>query len=82
MTSAVGKWFVMMYSQSGEHVMPLVDDEGDPMLWETEGAANDAAQSHAHCSQRLARSPYLGVRLGGSFCHRRIKQHHIFFLTA
>ena len=45
--SAVGKWFVMMYSQSGEHVMPLVDDEGDPMLWASEGAANDAAKDNA-----------------------------------
>ena len=32
--SAVGKWFVMMYSQSGEHVMPLVNEAGDPELWE------------------------------------------------
>lgn len=45
--SAVGKWFVMMYSQSGAHVLPLVDDEGDPMLFDTEGAANDAARDNA-----------------------------------
>lgn len=44
--SAVGKWFVMMYSQSGEHVMPLVDGNGDPELWDTEGAANDAAKDN------------------------------------
>jgi len=44
--SAVGKWFVMMYSQSGEHVMPLVDENDDPILWDTEGAANDEARSH------------------------------------
>ena len=44
--SAVGKWFVMMYSQSGEHVLPLVDDDDNPMLWETEGAANDAARDN------------------------------------
>jgi len=44
--SAVGKWFVMMYSQSGNHVLPLVDDEGDPMLFETEGSANDSAREN------------------------------------
>lgn len=44
--SAIGKWFVMMYSQSGEHVMPLADEDGDPMLWETEGEANDEARAH------------------------------------
>lgn len=45
--SAVGKWFVMAYSQSGEHIVPLVDDNNDPMLWDTEGAANDAASDNA-----------------------------------
>lgn len=48
--SAVGKWFVMMYSQSGEHVMPLVDDNGDPALWHTEGAANDAARENPYAN--------------------------------
>lgn len=42
--SAIGKWFVMMYSQSGNHVLPIVDEEGDPILWDTEGEANDAAR--------------------------------------
>lgn len=46
--SAVGKWFVMMYSQSGEHVMPLVDDNGDPELWGTEAEANDAARENLY----------------------------------
>jgi hypothetical protein len=45
--SATGKWFVMMWSQSGERVMPLVDDNDDPMLWDTEGEANDAARDNA-----------------------------------
>ena len=45
-TGAIGKWFVMMYSQSGNHVLPLVDDEGDPMLFGTEGAANDCAKDN------------------------------------
>jgi len=44
--SAVGKWFVMMYSQSGECVMPLVDDDDLTMLWDTEGTANDAARDN------------------------------------
>ena len=48
--SAVGKWFVMMYSQSGEHVMPLVDENDDPMLWDTEGAANDAAKDNPYAN--------------------------------
>lgn len=48
--SAVGKWFVMMYSQSGQHVMPLVDDNGDPELWDTEGAANDAARGNMYAN--------------------------------
>ncbi len=48
--SAVGKWFVMMYSQKGDHVMPLVDDNDDPMLWETEGAANDAARENPYAN--------------------------------
>lgn len=48
--SAVGKWFVMMYSQNREHVMPLVDDNGDPTLWDTEDAANDAARDHPYAN--------------------------------
>ena len=49
-SSAVGKWFVMMYSQSGKHVMPLVDDDDNPMLWESEGAANDAARENNYAN--------------------------------
>ena len=44
--SAVGRWFVMMYSQAGIYVMPLVDDNDEVMLWESEGAANDAARDN------------------------------------
>ena len=48
--NATGKWFVMMYSQSGEHVLPLTDDNGDPMLWETEDAANDGAKTNPYAN--------------------------------
>ena len=47
---AEGKWFVMMYSQKGNHVMPLVDDDDMVMLWETEGAANDAAKDNPYAN--------------------------------
>lgn len=40
--AATGKWFVMMYSQSGEYVMPLVDGDDEVMLWATEEEANAA----------------------------------------
>lgn len=43
---AVGQWFVMMYSQNMEYVMPLIDDDDEVMLWKTEGAANDAARQN------------------------------------
>ena len=48
--SAIGKWFVMMYSQSGKHVLPLVDGNGDPELWDTEGDANDAAKDNPYAN--------------------------------
>ena len=47
---AVGQWFVMMYSQNMEYVMPLVDDDGEVMLWKTEGAANDFARGHSYAN--------------------------------
>lgn len=47
--SAVGKWFVMMYSQNGQYVMPLVDGD-EVMLWDTEGAANDAARENPYAN--------------------------------
>lgn len=46
--SATGKWFVMMYSQNGNYVMPLVGDDEEVMLWDTEGAANDAARENPY----------------------------------
>jgi hypothetical protein len=49
-TSAIGKWFVMMYSQSGAYVMPLVDDDQEVMLWDTEGVANDAARDNNYAN--------------------------------
>lgn len=58
MTSAVGKWFVMMYSQSGAHVLPLVNDDGDPMLFDTEGAANDTARDN-HFANAFGFQAYL-----------------------
>lgn len=48
--SAVGKWFVMMYSQNGDYVMPLENDDGETELWETEGAANDAARDNPYAN--------------------------------
>lgn len=43
--SAVGKWFVMMYNQKGNCVMPLMDGD-EVALFETEGLANDAARNN------------------------------------
>jgi hypothetical protein len=42
--SATGKWFVMMFSQNGNYVMPLTtgDDNDEVMLWDTEEDANAA----------------------------------------
>lgn len=48
--SAVGKWFVMMYSQNGNFVMPLVDSDDEVMLWDTDGAANDAAKDNPYAN--------------------------------
>ena len=48
--SAVGKWFVMMYSQKGDYVMPLVDDDQEVFLWDAEGAANDAARRNNYAN--------------------------------
>lgn len=45
--SASGKWFVMMFSQNGQCVMPLVADEDIVMLWDTESEANEAARGNA-----------------------------------
>ena len=50
MKSVIGRWFVMMYSQNGGYVMPLVDDDQEVMLWDTEGAANDAAKGNAYAN--------------------------------
>ena len=36
----------MMWSLSGDKVIPLVDDDDIPMLWETAGAAYDAAMEN------------------------------------
>ena len=44
--SAAGKWFVMMWTPSGNNVIPLVDDDDNPMLWETEDSAYDAAMEN------------------------------------
>jgi hypothetical protein len=46
--NSIGKWFVMMYSQNGNHVMPLVDENDCTMLWDTEGEANDAARGNPY----------------------------------
>ena len=48
--SAVGRWFVMMYSQDGNYVMSLVDDDQEVMLWDTEGGANDAARDNNYAN--------------------------------
>ena len=49
--SAVGKWFVMMYSQNGEYVMPMTEGYNDEVaLWETEDAANDAAKDNPYAN--------------------------------
>ena len=46
--SAVGRWFVMMYSQKGNCVLPLVDDDDEVMLWDTESAAYTAAKDNPY----------------------------------
>lgn len=48
---ATGRWFVMMYSPTGKCVMPLVDDGEQVLLWDTKGAANEAARTnHYACA--------------------------------
>lgn len=44
--SAQGKWFLMMYSQQGNHIMPLVGDDEEVLLWETEAEARQAGDDH------------------------------------
>lgn len=47
---ATGRWFVMMYSQTGKCVMPLVDDGEQVLLWDTEDAANAAARTNHYAN--------------------------------
>lgn len=52
-----------MYSQSGEHVLPLVNDDGDPMLFDTEGGANDCARENVFASA----FGYQAYEVGGQY---------------
>lgn len=44
--TAAGKWFVMMYSQSGKYVMPLVDEDDNVLLFKSELDAKNAGRRH------------------------------------
>lgn len=44
--SAYGKHFVMMYSQDGNHAMPIVDGRGDVCLYITATDARNAIKDH------------------------------------
>ena len=47
---ATDKWFVMMYSQDGGRVMPLLDDDDCVRLWETEAEANAVARKNPYAN--------------------------------
>ena len=43
---AEGKWFVMMYSQNGQYVMPLVDEDENVLLFDSKEEAKDVGDMH------------------------------------
>ena len=48
--TAAGKWFVMMYSQSEEYVMPLADGDDNVLLFKSELDAKNAGRRHHFAS--------------------------------
>ena len=46
--SAFGKHFVMMYSQSGSHAMPILDGNGEVELFITVSDAHASMQNHPY----------------------------------
>lgn len=44
MAQADGKFFIMMYNQKGTHVVPLVDDADEVLLFATRAMAKKTAQ--------------------------------------
>jgi len=48
--AASGKWFVMMLSQNGDFVMPLMDDE-EVALFDSEEEADACGSEHFFASE-------------------------------
>lgn len=42
-------YFIMMNSHKGDYIMPIVDDNGDVVLYETEEEAIEIADNHYYC---------------------------------
>lgn len=45
-----GKYFIMMYSQNGQHIMPIVDEDEIPELFDSYNDAEKAAESQPFAS--------------------------------
>jgi len=45
----MSNFFIMMETQKGDKILPLVDDFDDPVLFETEEEAHRCAKEHDFC---------------------------------
>ena len=45
----MSQFFVMMETQKGEKILPLVDDSGDPCLFDSEADARNCAHENPYC---------------------------------
>lgn len=43
------RFFIMMSSQNGDYVLPIVDDDEEVMLFETEEDARRCGDDHSFC---------------------------------
>ena len=41
-------FFLMMFTQRGDHASPAVDDDGEVMFWHTKGEADEAMRGHIY----------------------------------
>lgn len=41
-------FFIMLYSQNGTKVFPIIDENDDPMLYESEEEAEEAMSGHPY----------------------------------
>jgi hypothetical protein len=45
------QFFVMMFNQKGNHILPLIDDNENIKLWDDETEALEYAESHFYASK-------------------------------